>query len=79
MKIGRINDVTGGFRLEMSLMELLVLYTLIAEEKISVDIDAFKFENPREVAKVLRDFHQKIEGQVVARTSQELQVKFFET
>lgn len=79
MKVGRINDASGGFRLELNLMELLVLHTLIEEEKIFVDINSFQFGNPRAIAKILRDFHKKIQGLVVARTPQELQIKFFKT
>jgi len=81
VRIGRINDVTGGFNLEMNLMELLTLYSMIllAKEKILADIDSFEFKDSTEVAKILKDFHQKVERQVVDRTPQELQVGFFKS
>lgn len=65
------------FHLQLDLTELLTLYCLLGEEKISADINIFGFENPDKIRRVLEDFHNKVQMLVIERTPEELQVKFF--
>lgn len=65
------------FVLDMDLVELLTLYCVVEEERISGSLASYKFENPKKIKKMLGEFHAKFHNLLDQRTNEEMSVKFF--
>ena len=65
------------FNLSLDLAESLVLLCLVAEEKISININAFNFKEPEKIKKILAEFHRNAYELAKLKVPEEKDVKFF--
>ncbi len=68
MKVERKGE---KFNLEMNLDELVTLFCIVSEEKMSVDMPRFRFSDPAGVSKIIREFHKKTHKLMETRTPEE--------
>jgi hypothetical protein len=59
------------FVLRVNVTELTTLYCVIEEERISRDVERFKFGQPDKIRGVLADFHRKVFELMEIRTPEE--------